>query len=55
MGLGNRHPAVVVREVRNPEPVRAIYAAVREPSPAQPALHRLLDALRSAATRLTEH
>ncbi|MFC5665893.1 LysR family transcriptional regulator [Kitasatospora misakiensis] len=54
MGLGNRHPEVVVREVRNPEPVRAIYAAVREPAPVQPALHRLLDALRSAATRLTE-
>ncbi|WP_329585016.1 LysR family transcriptional regulator [Kitasatospora sp. NBC_01250] len=53
MGLGNRHPDVVVREVRNPEPVRAIYAAVRESSPAQPALHRLLDALRSAAARPT--
>ncbi|MFE6049585.1 LysR family transcriptional regulator [Kitasatospora sp. NPDC056446] len=55
MGLGNRHPDVVVREVRNPEPVRAIYAAVREPSPVRPALHRLLDALRSAAARPAEH
>ncbi|MFI6155070.1 LysR family transcriptional regulator [Kitasatospora sp. NPDC051170] len=54
MGLADRHPGVVVREVRNPEPVRAIYAAVREPSPAQPALHRLLDALRRAAARPTE-
>jgi DNA-binding transcriptional LysR family regulator len=51
MGLGNRHPAVVVRKVRNPEPVRAIYAAVRETSLAQPALAGLLDALRDAAAR----
>ncbi|MFF7634793.1 LysR family transcriptional regulator [Kitasatospora sp. NPDC008050] len=49
MGLGNHHPDVVVREVRNPEPVRAVYAALREPAPVHPALHRLLDALRSAA------
>ncbi|MEV7684291.1 LysR family transcriptional regulator, partial [Streptomyces sp. NPDC088341] len=39
--------AVVVRPVRNPEPIRTIYAAVRDPSPAQPAVHRLLDALRT--------
>jgi DNA-binding transcriptional LysR family regulator len=51
MGLGSRHPAVVVRKVRNPEPRRAIYAAVRETSLAQPALRELLDALRDAATR----
>ncbi|MGW4461223.1 hypothetical protein [Micromonospora sp. NPDC004704] len=50
MGLGNRHPAVVVRRVRNPVPVRIIYAAVRESSPDRPALHGLLDALRAAAT-----
>ncbi|WP_329111123.1 LysR family transcriptional regulator [Micromonospora sp. NBC_01699] len=49
MGLGNRHPAVVVRRVRNPVPVRVIYAAVRESSPAQPALHGLLGALRETA------
>ncbi|MFF1868232.1 LysR family transcriptional regulator [Streptomyces sp. CB03911] len=48
LGLGNRHPHVVVREIRNPEPVRVIYAAVRDPLPVQPALRRLLDALRSA-------
>jgi DNA-binding transcriptional LysR family regulator len=48
MGLGNRHPAVV-RRVRKPEPVRAIYAAVRETSLTQPALRGLLDALREAA------
>jgi len=50
-GLGNRHPAVVVRRVRKPEPVRAIYAAVRETSLAQPALRGLIGALRDAATQ----
>jgi DNA-binding transcriptional LysR family regulator len=50
MGLGNRHPAVIVRKVRKPQPVRTIYAAVRESSLAQPALSGLLDALRAAAT-----
>ncbi|MDX3853466.1 LysR family transcriptional regulator [Streptomyces sp. AK02-01A] len=50
MGLGSRHPAVAVRPVRNPEPVRTIYAAIREPAPAQPALRRLLDALRDTTT-----
>lgn len=50
LGLGQRHPAVVVRRVRNPQPVRSIYAAVRESSLAQPALASLLDALRDAAT-----
>jgi DNA-binding transcriptional LysR family regulator len=51
MGLGQRHPAVAVRRVRNPEPVRSIYAAVRETSLAQPALSGLLDALRDAASQ----
>ncbi len=49
MGLGNRHPGVVVRRVRKPEPFRAIYAAVRETSLAQPALAGLVAALRDAA------
>lgn len=49
LGLGNRHPAVVVRRVHRPQPSRAIFAAVRETSLAQPALHTLLDALRDAA------
>jgi DNA-binding transcriptional LysR family regulator len=51
MGLGQRHPAVAVRRVRNPEPVRSIYAAVRETSLAQLALSGLLDALRDAASQ----
>ncbi|MFD7897380.1 LysR family transcriptional regulator [Streptomyces sp. NPDC059743] len=55
MGLGNRHPAVVVRPVRNPEPIRTIYAAIRAPSPAQPAaVHKLLDALVAQAAQAAE-
>ncbi|APU14359.1 MULTISPECIES: LysR family transcriptional regulator [Actinoalloteichus] len=49
LGLGNRHPGVVVRKVRRPEPIRSIYAAVRETSSTQPALRTLIDALRAAA------
>ncbi|GLZ42056.1 LysR family transcriptional regulator [Actinokineospora sp. NBRC 105648] len=49
MGLANRHPGVVVRRLRHPEPVRVIHAAVRESSLEQPALLDLLDALRDAA------
>ncbi|GGN84667.1 LysR family transcriptional regulator [Streptomyces albiflavescens] len=49
LGLGGRHPDVVVRKVRAPEPVRAIYAAVRETAPDQPALRGLLKALRDVA------
>ncbi|RSS41569.1 LysR family transcriptional regulator [Streptomyces sp. WAC08241] len=48
MGLGSRHPGVVVRRVRGPEPVRAIHAAVRESSLALPAVRGLLTALREA-------
>ncbi|WP_329087440.1 MULTISPECIES: LysR family transcriptional regulator [unclassified Streptosporangium] len=51
MGLANRHPAVVVRKFRKPEPVRAIHAAVRETSLGQPALDGLLSALQDAATQ----
>jgi DNA-binding transcriptional LysR family regulator len=50
-GLGSRHPGVVVRKVRKPEPIRGIYAAVRETSLPQPALLGLLDALRDAAAQ----
>ncbi|MFD7601264.1 LysR family transcriptional regulator [Streptomyces mirabilis] len=52
LGLGSRHPGVVVRKVRAPEPVRVLYAAVREVGPGaaeRPALRGLLDALRGAA------
>lgn len=49
LGLGAGHPGVTVRRVRNPEPIRTVYAAVREISLAQPALGTLIDALRDAA------
>ncbi|MFJ2262038.1 LysR family transcriptional regulator [Streptomyces sp. NPDC087844] len=49
MGLASRHPGVVVRKVRNPEPIRAIHAVVRETSLGQPALQGLLQALKAAA------
>lgn len=49
MGLGSRHPGVVVRKLRHPEPVRPIHAAVRESSMSQPALRDLIEALREAA------
>jgi DNA-binding transcriptional LysR family regulator len=49
MGLGSRHPGVVVRRLRKPEPVRVIHAAVRESSMDHPAVAGLLTALREAA------
>ncbi|MFJ2646452.1 LysR family transcriptional regulator [Streptomyces sp. NPDC087420] len=49
LGPGTRHPGVVVREVRNPQPVRAICAAVREVSLTEPALRALVEVLREAA------
>ncbi|HEX5542667.1 MAG TPA: LysR family transcriptional regulator [Micromonospora sp.] len=49
LGLGTRHPGIAVQKVRNPEPVRSIYAAVREVSLAQPALHTLINALRDTS------
>ncbi|MFD7939560.1 LysR family transcriptional regulator [Streptomyces sp. NPDC048253] len=49
LGLGSRHPGVVVREVRDPVPVRAIQAVVRETAPAQPALDAFIEALKGAA------
>lgn len=44
-GLGNRHPSVVARRLRRPEPSRSIYAAIRESTLDQPALRALLAAL----------
>ncbi|MFI6338155.1 LysR family transcriptional regulator [Streptomyces sp. NPDC050535] len=49
LGLGGLHPEVVIRKVRSPEPRRAIYVAVRESAPQQPALQGLIDSLRHAA------
>ncbi|MGC3862447.1 LysR family transcriptional regulator [Micromonospora chersina] len=49
LGLGTRHRGVTIRPVRRPEPVRTIYAAVRDSSFDQPALRALIDALKDAA------
>ncbi|MEU6735697.1 LysR family transcriptional regulator [Streptomyces physcomitrii] len=49
LGLGTRHPGVVVRPVRNPQPVRGLQAAVREVALEQPVLVTLIEALREAA------
>ncbi|MFF0016146.1 LysR family transcriptional regulator [Streptomyces sp. NPDC005374] len=49
LGLGGRHPDVVVRPLRGPEPTRAIHAAVRETALPQPALEAFVAALREAA------
>ncbi|WP_330462029.1 LysR family transcriptional regulator [Streptomyces sp. NBC_00820] len=51
MGLLSHHPGVMVRKVRNPEPVRAIHAAVREASLGQLAMQGLIRALKAAAAR----
>ncbi|MFJ3668263.1 LysR family transcriptional regulator [Streptomyces sp. NPDC090106] len=50
--LGLAHgtrPGVAVRELRAPQPVRSLYAAVRETAPPQPALDAFIEALRAAA------
>lgn len=51
LGLGTVHPGVAIRPVRDPEPVRGIYAAVREASLATASVRSMLDALRDAASR----
>ncbi|MFB7588827.1 LysR family transcriptional regulator [Streptomyces sp. NPDC056169] len=48
---GGRRTDVALRRVRNPRPVRAVQAAVREGAPGQPALTTLLEALAEAARR----
>jgi DNA-binding transcriptional LysR family regulator len=45
LGLGSRHPDVVVRPVRDPEPVRGIHAAVRQSAQDSPALTTFVNAL----------
>lgn len=47
LGLSTRHPGVVVRPLRRPEPARAVYAAVREVALQEPAIRTLLEALRA--------
>lgn len=51
LGLGaGPHRGVAVRPVRHPEPVRSIFAAVREVSLATAPVRSMLDALRHATT-----
>jgi DNA-binding transcriptional LysR family regulator len=47
--LGSRRSDVLVRKVRNPEPVRSIHAAVRTSSLGRSALRELVTALENAA------
>ncbi|WP_051852345.1 LysR substrate-binding domain-containing protein [Streptomyces aureocirculatus] len=44
------HPGLAVRAVRDPVPVRSIWAAVRATAPRNPVLQAFLEALREAAT-----
>ncbi|MFJ8233265.1 LysR family transcriptional regulator [Streptomyces sp. NPDC094448] len=53
LGLGTRHPGVVVRRVRNPGPVRPVHAALRTAPGGHPAVLFLLDALHDAVPRGT--
>jgi DNA-binding transcriptional LysR family regulator len=53
LGVEQR-PGVVVRRVRNPEPVRVIYAVVRESLAGQPAVRCLLDALARSAKSVAD-
>lgn len=50
LGIRIRHPGVVVRRLRRPEPVRVVQAVVRGSVADQPAVRCLLDALRAAVS-----
>ncbi|HEX8870361.1 MAG TPA: LysR family transcriptional regulator [Lentzea sp.] len=49
LGLGYAHPGVVLRKVRNPEPVRHIHVVYREEASWNPAVIALAEALEKAA------
>ena len=49
LGLGYAHPGVVLRKVRNPEPVRHIHVVYREDASWNPAVVALAEALEKAA------
>ncbi|MDX8142671.1 LysR family transcriptional regulator [Lentzea sp. BCCO 10_0061] len=49
LGLGYAHPGVVLRKVRNPEPVRHIHVVYREDAAWNPAVLTLAEALEKAA------
>ncbi|WP_158881109.1 LysR family transcriptional regulator [Amycolatopsis anabasis] len=48
LGLGTPHPGVVVRKLARPEPFRSIHAAVAAHARDQPAVARLLEAMRAS-------
>ncbi|MEV5967097.1 LysR family transcriptional regulator [Kribbella sp. NPDC051952] len=48
MALGSRPPGIVIRPVRHPEPIRPIYAALRNSAAANPPVTYLLEALQEA-------
>ncbi|MFF0146746.1 DNA-binding transcriptional LysR family regulator [Amycolatopsis sulphurea] len=48
LGLGTPHPGVVVRRVRNPQPSRAIHAAVARRMAGSPAVRTLIAAMQKA-------
>ncbi|MEU3483020.1 LysR family transcriptional regulator [Streptomyces sp. NPDC033754] len=52
---GGRRTDVALRRVRNPRPVRAVQAAVRDGAPGHPALATLLEALGEAARASLVH
>lgn len=49
LGLGTTHPGVVVRKLRNPEPIRHIHALVRAEIGENPAVRRFIKELRAAS------
>jgi DNA-binding transcriptional LysR family regulator len=53
LGLDTTHSRVVVRRVRRPEPIREIYAAVRESNAETPAVQAFLTALTEVAAAVT--
>jgi len=52
LGLGAQHPGVVVRKIRNPEPARAIHAAIASRAAGHPAVRTLLEAMRAATAKV---
>ncbi len=52
LGLGGVHDGVVVRRLRDPEPVRHVYAVTRRSTTRDGAVPVMLDALRDAAAEL---
>jgi DNA-binding transcriptional LysR family regulator len=49
LGLQSPHPDVLIREIRRPEPIRAIHAVLREAAPAQSIVRSFVETLRQTA------